>query len=184
MNIRTRTFALALSLVASSAFAGKFQLKSPTIAPGGAIPEQHYANQFGCNGGNISPELSWSGAPPETKSFAITFYDRDAPTGSGFWHWVAYNIPTSVTHLEQGATAGRLPEGIVEGNTDLGKPGWFGSCPPPGRQHHYIYTVYALKTAKLDVPTTATAAYVGFALWMNTIAKATLTATAKTGPHK
>jgi hypothetical protein len=85
--------------------------------------------------------------------------------------------------MEEGdASSGKLPAGVVEGNTDVGKPGWLGPCPPPGRVHHYIYTVYALKTEKLDVPPGATAAMTGFFLWMNTLAKATVTGTA--GPRK
>ena len=161
----------------------QFVLTSPSIAPNGAIPEKHYWNQFGCTGGNISPGLDWSGAPEGTKSFAVTFYDQDAPTGSGFWHYVAYDIPPGVTSFAEGAaSSGKLPPGTVEGNTDLGKPGWFGPCPPPPRQHHYVFTVYALKTDKLEVPPGATAAFTGFFLWMNTIAKATLTGTA--GPRQ
>ena len=160
-----------------------FVLSSPTIAPNGAIPEKHYWNQFGCTCGNISPGLRWTGAPEGTKSFAVTCYDSDAPTGSGFWHWVAYNIPANVTGFDEGAAnSGTLPPGTVESNTDLGKPGWFGPCPPPGRLHHYTFTVHALKTEKLDVPPGATAAFVGFFLWQNTIDKATLTGTA--GPRK
>ncbi|MBI3898735.1 MAG: YbhB/YbcL family Raf kinase inhibitor-like protein [Gammaproteobacteria bacterium] len=158
-----------------------FTVSSPTIAADGALPQKQYWNNFGCSGGNVSPALTWRGVPKDTKSFAITFYDHDAPTGSGFWHWVAYNIPATVTNLEEGAASmGKLPAGAVEGNTDLGKPGWFGPCPPPGRKHHYTYTVYALNTDKLDLPG-ATAAFVGFNLWQHTLATATLTATA--GPR-
>ncbi|HVB58615.1 MAG TPA: YbhB/YbcL family Raf kinase inhibitor-like protein [Candidatus Acidoferrales bacterium] len=161
----------------------QFVVSSPSISSNGPIPEKHYWNDFGCTGGNISPGLKWSGAPKETKSFAITVYDSDAPTGSGFWHWVAYNFPANVTSLEEGAASlGNLPAGVVEGNTDLGKPGWFGPCPPPGRVHHYHFTVHALKTEKLELPSNATAAFVGFMLWQNTIAKAMLTGTG--GPRK
>lgn len=163
--------------------ASVFQLASATLKPNGAQPQLHYWNQFGCSGDNVSPELTWKNPPKGTKSFAVTFYDHDAPTGSGFWHWVAYNIPVSVTHLDQGAaSSGKLPEGIVEGNTDLGKPGWFGSCPPVGRKHRYTYTVYALKTDKLELPANSSAAFTGFMLWQQTIGKATLTVTA--GPRK
>ena len=161
----------------------EFMVSSPSISPNGAIPEKHYWNQFGCTGGNISPGLKWSGAPEGTKSYAITVYDSDAPTGSGFWHWVAYNFPASVTNLEEGAaSSAKLPAGVVEGNTDLGKPGWFGPCPPPGRLHHYTFTIHALKTDRLEVPAGAAAAMTGFILWQNTLAKATLTGTA--GPRK
>ncbi len=185
-SVLTMGFALALALSAGSASAkpagSKFTLTSPSFTQNGPIPEKHYWNQMGCTGGNVSPELHWSGAPEGTKSFAITVHDDDVPTGSGFWHWVAYDIPVGVTSLEEGATDGKLPSGTVEGNTDLGKPGWFGSCPPVGRKHHYTYTVYAVKTEKLDAPKGATAAYVGFVLWQSTLAKTTLTGTA--GPRK
>ncbi|MBI3898779.1 MAG: YbhB/YbcL family Raf kinase inhibitor-like protein [Gammaproteobacteria bacterium] len=176
----TATLLLAQSVAAADKH--QFTVSSPTITANGAIPEKHYGNNFGCSSSNISPALSWRGAPAGTKSFAITFYDHDAPTGSGLWHWVAYNVPADVTSLDEAAaSSGKLPAGIVEGNTDLGKPGWFGPCPPVGRKHHYTYTVYALKTDKLDVPADASPALIGFNLWQQTIAKATLTATA--GPR-
>ena len=160
-----------------------FVVSSSSFEPDGPWAMKHYWNQFGCTGGNVSPALKWSGAPEGTKSFAITLYDPDAPTGSGFWHWVAYNWPANVTSMEEGdATSGKLPAGVVEGNTDAGKPGWIGPCPPPGRLHHYTYTVHALKVEKLDVPPGSTAALVGFFLWMNSLGKATVTGTA--GPRK
>lgn len=120
------------------------------------------------------PDLAWSNAPKDTKSFAVTFFDKDAPTGSGFWHWVAYAIPADTTGLPGGANGGPLPAGTVEGNTDLGKPGFFGPCPPAGRQHPYEYTVHALKVAKLPVDKDVGPATVGFFLWQNGFAKATL----------
>jgi Raf kinase inhibitor-like YbhB/YbcL family protein len=153
----------------------QFSITSPTIHENGAIPLRHIGNQYGCPGENVSPALSWSGAPEGTKSYAITFFDHDAQTGSGFWHWVAYNIPASVIKMEEGASAGRLPAGTVEGNTDLGKPGWFGPGPMDGKEHRYTYTVYALKTEALDIPPGATAAFAGFFIIQNALAKATLT---------
>lgn len=86
------------------------------------------------------PNLAWMNVPKDTKSFAVTFYDKDAPTGSGFWHWVAYDIPADTKGLPGGVNGGTLPEGTVEGNTDLGKPGFFEPCPPVGRKHNYVYT--------------------------------------------
>jgi Raf kinase inhibitor-like YbhB/YbcL family protein len=171
---------LALLLVSPrSEAAGVFEVTSPTIKAGGPIPLKHYWNNFGCTGGNVSPALSWHGAPEGTKSYAITIYDHDAPTGSGFWHWVAYDIPAAQKDLEEGSiSAGKLPAGTVEGNTDLGKPGWFGPCPPDGKSHRLTFTVYALKTATLEVPAGATAAFTGFNILQNTLAKAELTATA------
>jgi Raf kinase inhibitor-like YbhB/YbcL family protein len=159
-----------------------FRLSSTSIKDGAPIRAEHYWNNFGCTGGNIMPDLVWENAPKDTKSFAITFYDKDAPTGSGFWHWVAYDIPATTKRLAGGLNGGTLPEGSIEGNTDLSKPGFFGPCPPVGREHHYIYTVYAVKVDKLPVEKGASAALVGFMLWQNTLAKASFTV--KAGPRK
>ena len=135
---------------------------------------------MGCTGKNVSPSLMWYGAPAGTKSFALTMYDPDAPTGSGWWHWVVYNIPASATSLAAGAgdaSKKLLPAGAVQGNTDFGAPGYGGPCPPAGdKPHHYIFTLYALKTDKLDLPAGATAAYVGFNIHANELGKATFTA--------
>lgn len=158
--------------------AGGFALTSPELKANQPIKAEQYANIFGCTGAGTSPALEWKNAPAGTKSFAVTYYDKDAPTGSGFWHWVVHNIPADVTRID----AGKAPAGAVEGNTDIGKPGYFGSCPPVGRKHRYVYTVHALKTDKLDIPAGATAAYAGFVIYGNTIAKATLPVTA--GPRK
>jgi Raf kinase inhibitor-like YbhB/YbcL family protein len=151
---------------------GHFTLTSPDVKAGAKIPAKHVFNGMGCTGQNVSPALSWSGAPAGTKSFAVTVYDPDAPTGSGWWHWVVYNIPANVTSLAEGAkNVG------TEGNTDMGAKGYGGPCPPPGdAPHRYVFTVYALKTDKIDVPANATAAMVGFNLHANQLAKATLTA--------
>ncbi|MGH7594326.1 MAG: YbhB/YbcL family Raf kinase inhibitor-like protein, partial [Gemmatimonadales bacterium] len=134
-----------------------------------------------CTGGNISPALQWHGAPADARSFAITLYDPDAPTGSGWWHWVAYNIPAATTRLAAGAgdlAKAMMPPGSVQGNTDFGTPGYGGPCPPSGdKLHHYIFTVYALDVPTLDLPASATAAYVGFNLHAHTLARATLIAT-------
>src|SRR5882672_6548595 len=157
---------IASALISGGAMAAnEFMLSSPDIKAGAKIADKYYWNSFGCTGANEMPALEWKGAPAGTKSFAVTFYDKDAPTGSGFWHWVAYNIPASIHRFDGGVAGGKLPAGITEGNTDLGKPGFFGPCPPVGRRHHYVYTVYALKTEKLDVPAGATAALTGFFVW-------------------
>jgi Raf kinase inhibitor-like YbhB/YbcL family protein len=165
---------LALGMAVQAAYAADFELSSKSVKPGGAIGAQHYWNNFGCSGSNVMPDLAWQGAPPDTKSFAISLYDKDAPTGSGFWHWMVYNIPSAATELRGGVAGGTLPTGAVEANTDLGKPGFFGPCPPVGRQHNYVYTVHALKVPKLPVDPGASPALVGFILWQNTLAKATL----------
>lgn len=170
--------ALAMTLAAAPAWALK--LESPTIKPGAMLTEAQVFKGFGCEGKNISPALTWSGAPKETKSYAVTVYDPDAPTGSGWWHWVVFNIPASATGLPEGAGgagAPGLPAGAVQGRTDFGAPGFGGACPPPGRKpHRYIFTVYALKTDKLDVPADASAALVGFMINANKLAQASFTA--------
>jgi Raf kinase inhibitor-like YbhB/YbcL family protein len=133
-------------------------------------------NGFGCTGKNISPELKWAGEPEGTKSFAVTVYDPDAPTGSGWWHWVVYNIPAGVHELAAGVgdTNGKLlPIGAVQGRTDFGTAGFGGACPPPGdKPHRYIFRVFALKVEKLELPADATAALVGYMLNMNKLAVA------------
>jgi hypothetical protein len=133
---------------------------------------------FGCAGGNLSPQLSWGGAPPDTKSFALTCFDPDAPTGSGFWHWVVVNIPPSVTSLELGAgnpESGKLPAGALQVRTDFGAPGYGGPCPPEGdHPHRYLFTIHAIGLEALPVTADTSAAVVGFYLHFNTLAKASL----------
>jgi Raf kinase inhibitor-like YbhB/YbcL family protein len=158
----------------------RFTLTSTDVHQGKAIPSANVFNGMGCTGQNLSPALAWKDAPAGTKSFAVTMYDPDAPTGSGWWHWVVYNIPATTMSLPAGAgdaSKNLLPAGAVQGNTDFGSAGYGGPCPPPGsKSHHYEITVYALKVDKLDIPATATAAYVGFNLHANMLAKAELTA--------
>lgn len=179
----TATLALAaLAFAASSSHAAGFKLQSKDIKSGATVRAEHYWNDFGCSGGNVMPELHWQNAPAGTKSFAVTFYDKDAPTGSGFWHRVIYNIPATTSELPGGVNGGPIPAGAVEGNTDLGKPGFFGPCPPVGRKHHYVYTVHALKVDALPVDAGATPALVGFFIWQNSLGKATLSLTA--GPRR
>jgi Raf kinase inhibitor-like YbhB/YbcL family protein len=157
----------------------RFVLTSPDVHSGRKIGTSHVLDVMGCTGDNISPALQWSRAPADTKSFAITIYDPDAPTGSGFWHWVVYNIPATVTRVASGAGDPKknlLPAGAVQGITDLGAPGYVGPCPPKGDPaHHYIYTVHALDTDRLDLPAGSTPAFVGFNLHAHRIAKATMT---------
>ena len=142
-----------------------FTLTSADIATGGKIAAAQVFNGFGCSGANISPALSWRGAPAGTRSFALLMHDPDAPTGSGWWHWIVYNIPAGEHSLAAGAGDPKkslLPAGAVQGRTDFGTPGYGGPCPPPGKPHHYYLRLYALKVERLDVPTDATAAYIGF----------------------
>jgi Raf kinase inhibitor-like YbhB/YbcL family protein len=176
-------YAVAALLIAASAgsadAAFKFELSSTDVHQGKAIPAANVFNGMGCTGQNMSPELSWKGAPAGTKSFAVTMYDPDAPTGSGWWHWVVYNIPATTMSLPQGAgdaAKNLLPAGATQGNTDFGTPGYGGPCPPPGsKDHHYQIVVFALNIDKLDVPANATAAYVGFNIHAHQIGHATLT---------
>lgn len=163
--------ASALATVSLPAVAqDAFSVTSPDVTEGATITDAQYWNNFGCTGENARPALDWTGAPEGTQSFAVTFYDKDAPTGSGFWHWVVYNIPADATGIEAAA----LPAGAIEGNTDVGVPGYAGPCPPVGRTHNYVYTVHALGTEKIEVPEGATAALTGFFLYQNTLATATI----------
>jgi Raf kinase inhibitor-like YbhB/YbcL family protein len=174
--------ALVASIVFNVASAADFKLTSPELRHMQAIEPAHYWNNFGCSGDNMAPKLEWANPPAGTKSFAVTFYDQDAPTGSGFWHWVAYDIPANVTALEGGKDGGTLPAGAVQSNTDLSKPGFFGPCPPVGRKHRYEWTVHALKVDKLPVKPSMSPALVGFFIGQNRIGQAQLTVVA--GPRK
>lgn len=165
-------------LMAKAAMVDSFTLTSPQLKEGGRIADEQVLNGFGCHGGNVSPALHWKGAPADTKSFAVTLYDPDAPTGSGWWHWVIFNIPANVTALAKGAgnpQASLAPAGSIQSQTDFGKPGYGGPCPPAGdKPHRYQFTVYALKTDKLPLDENAPAAMVGFYIHQNLIKKAVL----------
>ena len=163
---------IAALLLASAGTAGAapFTLTSTSFKNGGNIEQKNAGNIMGCTGESKSPALEWKNAPEGTKSFALLVHDPDAPTGgAGFWHWIVYNIPAGTTSLPEG---GPLPPGAVQGNTDMGKPGYIGPCPPPGSpKHHYNFMLYPLKVEKLDVPPGATASYVGFNAGANVIGK-------------
>jgi Raf kinase inhibitor-like YbhB/YbcL family protein len=157
------------------------ELTSWSFNDGDYLAQDHVLSAdygFGCSGGNISPQLAWSGAPEGTQSFALTAFDPDAPTGSGFWHWVVVNIPASVTELPLGAgnpDAGKLPPGALQVRTDYGKPGYGGPCPPKGdHPHRYLFTIFAVSAASLPVTADTPAAVVGFQLHFNTLARASL----------
>ena len=169
-------FLLAI-VMANAASAQDFKLSSSSIAEGAQLASSFVFAGFGCEGGNQSPQLSWSGAPEGTKSFAITAYDPDAPTGSGWWHWNAVNIPASVTSLELGASGdGKMPAGAVEIANDYGAAGFGGACPPPGEVHRYVFTVHALATDRLELPENPSNALAGFMIGANTIESARITA--------
>ncbi len=157
-----------------------FTLSSPDIVAGGTIDSRFEFEGFGCSGENKSPALKWSGAPTGAKSFALTVYDPDAPTGSGWWHWFIVNIPANVSELkaDAGAVGGKnLPKGASHVRIDYGVAGFGGVCPPEGDPpHRYIFTVHALNVEQLDIPADATAALAGFMVNGNSIRKASFEA--------
>ncbi|MEL6918742.1 MAG: YbhB/YbcL family Raf kinase inhibitor-like protein [Bacteroidota bacterium] len=167
----------ALLMVCSSISAqDTFTLSSQALGGEATILEEF--NGFGCTGKNRSPQLSWKNAPEGTKSFAITMYDPDAPTGSGWWHWVVFDIPSDINDMKEGAgtiTSNLAPEGSIQSITDYGVSGYGGPCPPEGHGlHQYIITVYALKTDTLNLNENTNPAVVGYYLWNNTLAKASI----------
>jgi len=167
----------------TAANAQSMSLTSSEVKEGGTIVNDQVFKGFGCTGNNVSPSLSWSGAPSGTKSFAVSIYDPDAPTGSGWWHWVVFNIPANVTSLPKGAgdvKSKSMPKGAVQSRTDFGSDGYGGPCPPTGdKPHHYQITVFAVDVDKLPdaKDDKASAALVGFDLHFHTLTKASLTAT-------
>ena len=153
-----------------------FDVTSDDIADGETLSQAQVANFMGYSGENKSPQLSWRGFPTETKGFAITVHDPDAPTGSGFWHWLAVNIPADVTDLATGAGSpnpDELPDGVLQSRNDAGTVGYVGAAPPSGDlAHRYVHTVHALDVERLDVDASSSAAVVGFNLRFHTIARA------------
>lgn len=162
-----------LTAVALS-FGANFTLLSPDLA--GQLTKTQEFNGFGCSGKNISPELSWKDAPEGTKSFAITMYDKDAPTGSGWWHWTLFNVPASASKIVTNASKTELlPKGSVEGTNDYGEVGFGGACPPIGNGFHtYVITVYALDVEKLDLDKDTNQAVVGYMINSHTIEKSSI----------
>lgn len=179
MNIMIKSIQIvALLLSFSTSVFGQqtFTLSSNDLGGEATINEEF--NGFGCTGENRSPQLSWANAPEGTKSFAVTMYDPDAPTGSGWWHWVVFDIPANMDELVPGAgntERNLLPEGVIQSITDYGATGYGGPCPPEGHGlHQYILTVHALKTDKLGLDESTNPAVVGYYLWNNTLAKASI----------
>ena len=176
--MKTTTLLTGILLTISSTLFSQntFTLSSNTL--GGEATKIEEFNGFGCTGKNESPQLSLKNAPEGTKSFAITMYDPDAPTGSGWWHWVVFDIPTSTTELVANAGDIKLnltPEGTIQSITNYGAQGYGGPCPPQGHGlHQYIITVYALKTDTLGLDKNTNPAIVGYYLWNNTLAKASI----------
>jgi Raf kinase inhibitor-like YbhB/YbcL family protein len=180
MNLRALALALLGSLLVLPATAASFKLHSSEINRHHMIPKQFEFNGFGCSGDNKSPALQWQNPPKDAKSFAVTVYDPDAPTGSGWWHWVVTNIPADVRELKSDAgnvSGANLPTGAHQVRIDYGVAAWGGVCPPQGdKPHRYIFTVHALKVDKLDLPADATAALAGFMINANSLGKASFTA--------
>lgn len=174
---KTNLILVLMMILSTSGFGqGTFSLISNDLG-GQAIKSQEF-NGFGCTGDNTSPHLKWTNAPEGTKSFAVTMYDPDAPTGSGWWHWVVSDIPASIDEMPTNAgdvKLGLAPKGSVQSVTDYGIKGYGGPCPPEGHGlHQYIITVYALKTDKLGIDENTNSAVVGFYIWNNMIGKASI----------
>ena len=158
-----------------------FTVRSNSLKDGDYLAQEHILSAdygFGCEGGNKSPHLAWSGAPAGTKSFAVTCFDPDAPTGSGFWHWLVINIPPDVTEVPLDAgnrSASKLPKGALATRTDFGAPGYGGPCPPAGdHPHRYLFTVFAVGSESLQATADTSAAVIGFQLHFNTLARAAI----------
>ncbi|MFJ2837507.1 MULTISPECIES: YbhB/YbcL family Raf kinase inhibitor-like protein [Nocardia] len=157
-----------------------FTVTSADITDGQPLANDQVSGVFGAGGKDVSPQLSWSGFPEGTQSFAVTVYDPDAPTASGFWHWAVANIPASVTELDAGAGSegGTLPAGAVTLRNDGGFPGFVGAAPPQGHgPHRYFVVVHAVDVPELEVGPDATPAYLGFNLFFHTLGRATLIGT-------
>lgn len=171
-----RIIILSALLIPSLFWAQTFTLSSKDL--GGQAKNKEVFNGFGCTGDNKSPQLSWKNAPEGTQSFAVTMYDKDAPTGSGWWHWIVFDIPANTKKIKSGAgniSGNLLPKGAIQSITNFGKPGYGGPCPPENDGlHQYIITVYALKTDKLGLDKNANPALVGFYLNSTVLAKASL----------
>jgi Raf kinase inhibitor-like YbhB/YbcL family protein len=153
-----------------------FTLTSTSVSHQQPVPNALVSGIFGAGGTDTSPHLSWSGFPEQTRSFAVTIFDPDAPTGSGFWHWAVANLPATVTELPEGVGDGsELPGGAVTLTNDAGLQRYIGCAPPPGHGvHRYFIAVHAVDVEKLDLPETATPAYLGFNLFQHAIARAVI----------
>ncbi len=156
------------------------ELTSDDIEHGQRIDDTHHADSMGMSGDNLSPHLSWSGAPDGTQSFVVTCFDPDAPTGSGFWHWSLFDLPASTTELARGAGSGDqagLPAGAIHARNDAGGLGYIGMAPPEGHgDHRYVFAVHALGVPTLGIDSSASPAVVGFNMFFNTLGRGVLIA--------
>lgn len=157
---------------------GAFTVSSTDLRDGGPVRNEQVYNKDDCKGGNVSPQLSWRNAPPGTKSFAVTIFDRDAP-GPGWWHWAVAGIPPHIDSLPANASAsGVLKQmGAIEARNDYGDAGYGGPCPPPGKPHRYVVTVFALNTADLRLGPARHALMFDHEINTSVLAKAQLTVT-------
>ncbi|MET8426750.1 YbhB/YbcL family Raf kinase inhibitor-like protein [Nocardia sp. NPDC004860] len=165
--------------------AASFTVTSATVSDGAAWRPAQWSS--GAPGGkDVSPQLSWSGAPAGTKSYAVTVYDPDAPTGSGFWHWAVANIPATTTSLPEGAgddAGSGLPTGSFQVPNDARLPRYIGAAPPAGHgEHRYFVTVHALDVDDIGIASDSTPALLGFTIAGHILGRATLVATAETLP--
>lgn len=165
-----------LLLFTSYSYASEMQLSSPDLNKNG-FTDQFIYNQFGCQGKNLSPSIEWNNVPKEAKSLALTMYDPDAPTGSGWWHWTVVNIPVDTTALKQSAGnhIDLLPKGSQQVRNDFGTANYGGPCPPENSNHRYQFTLYALDIDNINVDDKTTPALVGFIINSHQIAKASIT---------
>ncbi|WP_375501162.1 YbhB/YbcL family Raf kinase inhibitor-like protein [uncultured Jatrophihabitans sp.] len=155
-----------------------FEVTSADVTDGEALNAPQVSGVMGAGGEDASPQLSWTGAPEGTQSYAVTVYDPDAPTASGFWHWAVLNIPADVTELAANTSKTGLPDGAVQLNNDARFPGYVGAAPPAGHgTHHYWVVVHAVDVPSLDIPEEATPAYLGFNLFSHTLGRATIVGT-------
>ncbi len=161
-----------------------FTLMSSDVKDGEPLPDAQRSGIMPAGGEDISPQLSWSGFPKETKSFVVTMFDPDAPTTSGFWHWAVFNIPATVTELASGAGDDKgsgLPNGAVQLHNDAGMARFLGAAPPAGHgKHRYFIAVHAVGVDKIEIPPEASPAYLGFNLFMHGIARAMIVPTSET----
>lgn len=159
----------------------EFTLTSADLNHGDQLGQPQASGRMGAGGGDVSPQLSWSGFPAGTKSFAVTVYDPDAPTASGFWHWAVFNVPATTTSLPAGAgseSGSGLPEGAVQLKNDAGTRNYVGAAPPENHgTHEYHVVVHAVDVDGLDIPEDASPAFLGFNLFSHTVGRARIIGT-------
>jgi Raf kinase inhibitor-like YbhB/YbcL family protein len=178
--MKSLAFALVMTGLGMAGHTLAFELNSPQLQEGQPLSKAQEYQGFGCSGDNRAPALSWQNPPAGTRSFAVTVYDPDAPTGSGWWHWLVFNLPADSRGLPEGSGqpgGAALPAGSVQSLTDYGQPGFGGACPPAGdKAHRYVFTVHALKVPRLELDEKAMPALVGYMLHANSLGSASLTA--------